>query len=92
MEGSAIRHRYYHNGTIIRREFHDRNGNHVSTEYFDHDGWITENIRWIIEDCERKLYSHWLFDHGLPIKLIGSEGHNPTTITPGIKRLPQKSG
>ena len=34
-DGQAIRRLFYHNGVLLRREFHNREGEHVSTELFD---------------------------------------------------------
>ncbi|MHC4175488.1 MAG: hypothetical protein ACYST5_21460, partial [Planctomycetota bacterium] len=43
LEGKATRRLFYRAGTLVRREYHDRNGNHVSTELFGPDGHITES-------------------------------------------------
>jgi hypothetical protein len=47
---------------LVRREYHDRNGNHVSTELFSPDGHITESIQ------HGSRPTHWWYEHGVPVK------------------------
>jgi hypothetical protein len=44
LEGKPIRRLFYDGGKLARREYHDRDGNHISTEYFDTDGFIVQSI------------------------------------------------
>jgi len=68
LEGKAIRRLFYQAGTLIRREYHDRNGNHVSTDLFGPDGDITESIQ------HGSRPAHWWYEHGVPVKYArGSE-------------------
>jgi len=43
-EGKAIRRLHYQGGTLARREYWDRDGNRVSREVFDEDGYITQSL------------------------------------------------
>ena len=66
-EGKPIRRLVYDDGKLARREYYDRDGNHVSTEMFDAEGYITEAIRHGGE--------HWSYRRGVPWKYIrGSAG------------------
>jgi len=68
LEGKAIRQLFYQAGTLCRREYHDRNGNHISTELFDSDGYITESIQ------HGSRPRHWWYERGVPVKYTyGSE-------------------
>ncbi len=44
LEGKAIRRLFYEDGRLTRREYWDREGNQVSSELFDADGYITESL------------------------------------------------
>ena len=83
-DGKPIRRLFYQNDTLIRREFHNREGFHISDEYFDPDGYITEQVRRIVVEGKLQEYSRWWYEKGVPVKLVGSEGHNPTTGNPGV--------
>lgn len=61
-EGKPIRRLVYEDGRLERREYHDRDGNHISTELFDTDGYITEAIRHGGE--------HWWYRRGVPDKYV----------------------
>jgi len=82
-EGIPIRHIYYREGVISCREYRDREGNLVSHELFKPDGYISESVRYRTVDGSPQEISHWWFDKGLPVKLIGSEGHTLVSL-PGI--------
>jgi hypothetical protein len=64
LEGKAIRRLFYDGNKLVRREYHDRNGNHVSTELFDSDGYIKESIQ-----HGKKLRRLW-YERGVPVKYI----------------------
>lgn len=81
--GKAIRRLFYRNGILERREYHNRAGQHVSTELFAPDGYITEAIRYKYVDSAKKEIGHWWYEKGMPVKLIGSEGHTLVAF-PGI--------
>jgi hypothetical protein len=82
-EGNATRRLSYLGGALARREYHDRWGNHLSTEYFDTDGYITEAIRYQKVDGAEREIGHWWYEKGMPVKLIGCEGHTNVAF-PGI--------
>ena len=43
-DGRAIRRLFYREGRLARREFHNRDGIHTSTEHFNAGGWIAESL------------------------------------------------
>ena len=71
-EGKVIRRLFYQDGVLARREYHNREGNHVSTELFDPDGYITESIQY--RDSEPA--EHFWFERGMPVKFTGSRSHH----------------
>jgi len=62
LEGKAIRRLFYRAGKLCRREYYDRNGNHISTELFGSDGYITESIQ------HGSRPRHWWYERGVPVK------------------------
>jgi len=62
LEGKPIRRLFYQAGRLCRREYHDRNGNHVSTESFGSDGYIIESIQ------HGSQPRHWWYERGVPVK------------------------
>ena len=44
--GIPIRRLAYHQGRLFRREYHNRVGQHLSTEFLDEKGFVTEMIRY----------------------------------------------
>ncbi|MBT4484743.1 MAG: hypothetical protein HOC71_13820, partial [Candidatus Latescibacteria bacterium] len=81
--GIPIRHLYYRDGVISNREYRDPEGNLVSRELFNPDGYIRESVRYKIIDGAPREISHWWFEKGLPVKMIGSEGHTLVSL-PGV--------
>ena len=68
-EGKAIRRLAYENGKLAVREYYDREGNQVSTETFDTDGFITQSVKY-----RGKLkYDQWFYDRGMPVRRIIKE-------------------
>lgn len=68
LQGKAIRRLFYEANKLVRREYHDRNGNHVSTELFDSDGYIKESIQ------HGSRPRHWWYEQSAPVKYTrGSE-------------------
>jgi len=61
-EGKATRRLFYKNGKLARREYHSRDGYHVSTEHFDPDGYITESIQ------HGSRARHWWYEKAVPVK------------------------
>jgi hypothetical protein len=61
-EGKATRRRFYKDGKLARREYHSRDGYHISTELFDADGYITESIQ------HGSRPRHWWYEKGVPVK------------------------
>ena len=76
LEGKAVRRLFYRAGTLRRREYHDRNGNHVSTELFGPDGHITESVQ------HGSRPRHWWYEQGVPVKY--SRG-SQTYVTDGTR-------
>lgn len=70
LEGKPIRHLFYQNGKLARREYHNSNGIHVSTEFFSPDGYITESIRYYLLEGKSYESSHWWYERGMPVKNI----------------------
>ncbi|TKJ38155.1 MAG: hypothetical protein CEE38_05200 [Planctomycetes bacterium B3_Pla] len=69
-EGKATRRLFYRDGKLAKREYHDRNGYHVSTELFDADGYITESIQ------HGSRPRHWWYEKGVPLKYTrGSDAY-----------------
>ena len=69
-EGKATRRLYYRDGKLAKREYHDRNGYHVSTELFSTDGYITESIQ------HGSRPRRWWYERGVPVKYTrGDETH-----------------
>ena len=62
LEGKAIRRLFYERARLARREYHDRNGNHISTELFAPDGYMTESIQ------HASTPRHWWYERGVPVK------------------------
>jgi len=81
--GKATRRLYYRGGVLERREYFSGDGRLVSRELFAPDGYITESMRFAYLDGEPREITHWWFEKGLPVKLIGSEGHTLVSL-PGI--------
>jgi len=61
-EGKATRRLFYRDGKLARREYHSRDGYHVSTELFDPDGYITESIQ------HGSRPRHWWYEEAVPVK------------------------
>jgi len=76
LEGKAVRRLFYEAGRLHRREYHDRNGNHVSTELFGSDGHITESVQ------HGSRPRHWWYEQGVPVKY--SRG-SQTYVTDGTR-------
>jgi hypothetical protein len=70
LTGFPTRKLYYQNGTLSRREYHNEHGGHISTEYFDPEGYITESVQYNKMDGELRESSHWWYQKGAPIKNI----------------------
>lgn len=62
LEGKPIRRLFYEDGRLVRREYHDRNGRHVSTERFAADGSITESV------LESSSPRTWRYEKGRPVR------------------------
>ena len=75
-DGKPIRRLFYLNGELARREFHNQDGIHTSTEIFDTDGYITESILYRTVDEKRSEYDHWWYERGMPMKYIGKRRHH----------------
>jgi hypothetical protein len=61
-EGKATRRLFYRNGKLAKREYHNRDGYHVSTELFGADGYIEESIQ------HGSRPRHWWYEKGVPVK------------------------
>ncbi|MFQ5769927.1 MAG: hypothetical protein ACE5HX_05290 [bacterium] len=70
LAGKPTRQLFYQNGKLARRELHHRDGRHVSTEYFDSDGFITESIHCRIGRGKAYDYTHWWYEKGVPVRAL----------------------
>ena len=70
LEGKPTRHLYYQNSVLARREYHKRDGSHVSTEHFAPDGYITESVRYRTVDGKSLEISHWWYEKAVPVRNI----------------------
>jgi hypothetical protein len=61
-KGQATRRLFYRDGKLARREYHNRDGRHVSTERFGTDGYITESIQ------HGSRPRCWWYERGAPVK------------------------
>ena len=82
-DGKAIRCEKYKSGILSMRLYRKPDGEVVSQELFAPDGYITESIRYETIDGKQQEIGHWWFEKGLPVKLIGCEGHTLVSL-PGI--------
>lgn len=62
LEGKPIRRLLYEAGKLVKREYHDRTGTHISTELFGPDGYVTESIQ------HGSRPRHWWYQRGMPLK------------------------
>ena len=60
--GKATRRLFYRDGKLARREYHNRDDYHVSTELFDADGYHTESIQ------HGSRPRQWWYEKGVPVK------------------------
>jgi len=79
LEGKPTRRLFYRDGKLARREYHDRHGNHVSTELFAPDGSITESIQ------HGSRPRHWWYDRGVPLKYARGSETYPKDGAPWVK-------
>ena len=63
LNGNAIRQLRYEDGRLAKRDYLDRDGNHVSTESFDANGFITESLHG---------RNHWWYERGVPQRFESS--------------------
>lgn len=63
LNGMATRRLRYSDGQLAQRDYFDREGDHVSTERFDSDGFITESIHG---------RNHWWYKRGVPQRFESS--------------------
>ncbi len=70
-EGKPIRRLFYQNGKLSRREYHNSDGIHLSTEFFNKDGYITESILYRNTDGKSEERSHFWFERGMPLRFTG---------------------
>ncbi len=70
LEWKPIRRLFYQNSKLTRRELHNRDGIHFSTEFFDPDGYITESIQYRMVSGELNEYRHWWYEKGVSVKSV----------------------
>ena len=70
LEGKPTRRLFYQTGKLARREFHHRDGRHVSTEFFDPDGYLTEAIQYRTGNGRTYESNHWWYEKAVPVKNI----------------------
>jgi hypothetical protein len=61
-DAKSIRRLFYEQGRLVRREYHDRDGNHISTEHFGPDGYVSESIQ------HASTPRQWWYERGAPLK------------------------
>ncbi|MBT4818988.1 MAG: hypothetical protein HON70_24985, partial [Lentisphaerae bacterium] len=76
-DGNAIRRLAYTGGQLARREYHTARGEHITTEVFDADGFITESMR----NRKRQAWAHWWFVKGSPVKHWSARGGHHSAST-----------
>ncbi len=69
LDGIPIRRLFYQSGKLDRRKYHNRNGDIVSAEYFDNDGYITESIQYSNENGETHESKHRWYEKAVPVKV-----------------------
>jgi len=82
-EKKPIRRLFYQNSKLVRREYHNRDGFHVSTEFFDTDGYITETIQYRMVDGKSQEHSHYWYERGMPVKHIGNSVRHSAPLGSG---------
>jgi len=70
VEGKATRRLFYQNGKLAKRELHNRDERHVSTEFFDPEGYITETIENSLVNGKWKEYSHWWYEKAVAVRAV----------------------
>lgn len=70
LEGKPTRRLFYQNGKLVRRELHHRDSRHVSTEFFDPDGYITESIQYSTGSGRTYEYAHWWYEKAVPVRAV----------------------
>jgi hypothetical protein len=71
-DGKSIRRLYYKDGKLKRREYHNRQGEHVSTELFDADGFITKTTQHNVYGKPEGATKTWWYQRGVPLKCVQS--------------------
>jgi len=74
LDGKPIRRLFYEAGRLTRREYHSAAGEHVTTELFDADGYITESVH----NRNGREWNHWWYVKGTPVKLKTERGGHHT--------------
>jgi hypothetical protein len=69
-EGKAIRRMTYESGKLATRDYHNRDGEHVSRELFAPDGFITERIMFAKYGNIVAEADHWWFEKGTPVRRV----------------------
>ena len=70
LDGKPTRRLFYQSGKLDRRKYHNRNGDIVSAEYFDNDGYITESIQYSNENGETHETKHRWYEKAEPVKVV----------------------
>ena len=71
-DGKPTRRLFYLNGKLARREYYTGEDRHVSTEFFDEDGYITESVQYSMINGKLFDSNHWWFERAEPVKNVGS--------------------
>jgi hypothetical protein len=69
-DGKPIRQLYFQTGRLARRELHTREGVHISTEYFDKDGNITEAFHNPVGTGTGYGYVHYWYENREPVRAV----------------------
>ena len=70
LQGKVTRKLFYQSKKLSKRELYQRDGKHISTEYFDTNGYITEAFHNPLGTGSTYGYTHWWYEKGVPVKAI----------------------
>ena len=79
-DGKATRRLYYEKDRLARREYYTAGGEHVSTEIFDADGYITESTLYRNDRGEKRAENRFWYDGGMPVKFVGRSNRHATDL------------
>jgi hypothetical protein len=75
--GKAIRRQIWHQRRLFQREYHNRSGEHVSTEFLDESGMVNESVRYRRVNGRDVEFDHWWYVKGMPERRISALESEP---------------